>query len=570
MKKLLCAGLMLTMPFASAQEQRRSLTSILAERALSKISNVVATQFKTPEAVLEEKIQNKEIDLKNLDQSFGHKGKTYKVSDFNKVIGDNIDKLFLEMDLDEAKQFAQNYMVSKSDILNSKTQSSDRTQALNNLNKMFGYIYADKGAEELAKILECKPEDELTPIADIVNNLQIQEKYSSCDDIKPGGHKLFSYNTAFANVGYLLNRKPDGTYQAVLNLDFIKSDKSSVSASDMFARSKECLASAARSLKGPKGEKFEISILTPDEANRLPVDQRPKANKINIQGSDGYSTALNYTDKIDCGTITHETFHLLGLCDEYDEEKQTRTDNKGKWNCRVITKTPNIMNDVQVFEKAVSRELTCECTENACKSVMKSGIKSDIDLYLGRDIYSILDLKFKNSYCKDSNKYEFNKSNWITPERAIVLKSEDELSFSFYDRMITNLEKPVQSVITCTCPAGDEVCSAKKKDIVSSIKEGGRRNRCPLYTKEISSKFSSKTSDNYSFKDNQLTFNTSPSLTNMMMPAHFSKVLYGNCPSSKASNYNQCADFAYKTESSGACGVPAQCLDDSYYLGVPK
>ena len=88
------------------------------------------------------------------------------------MVGDNIENVFVNLSRDQAKQYAQNYLVAKSTILTAKTESPQRTAVLNNLNQMVGYIYGDKGAEELAKILECKPEDNLKPIRELSKKLR--------------------------------------------------------------------------------------------------------------------------------------------------------------------------------------------------------------------------------------------------------------------------------------------------------------------------------------------------------------------------------------------------------------
>src|SRR5690606_15782340 len=107
-----------------------------------KVSDILGTSVlsgkkatETPESYLEEKIAKKEISPANLSQSFAYKGKSYKVSDFDKVVGDNIENVFMELNRNEAKQYVQNYMVANSNVLNTTTNSSKRTAVLDNLNQ---------------------------------------------------------------------------------------------------------------------------------------------------------------------------------------------------------------------------------------------------------------------------------------------------------------------------------------------------------------------------------------------------------------------------------------------------
>ena len=305
----------------------------------------------TAQGYLESQIAEKKIDPKNLDQSFSFQGKSYKVADFDKVLADNLENIFLNMKRDEAKQFAQNYMASKSQYLNANKNPAKRKEVLDNLNTMFGYIYGDRGAEELAKILECEPEDNLTPIAQILDKVKESEKVQKCAALDPNEHKVFKqeYSDPYGTGDYLLKRKPDGNYQAVLNVKFEQAN-GSVNPSTMMNRVKSCMQEIAPYMKGPNNQMLELVVLTPEETHSLPSDQRPALNTVKIQQAGFQTNSMNYAQDINCATITHELLHLLGLCDEYEEDRPEYGD---QWNCRVTTSALSIMRQTTATLNAV-------------------------------------------------------------------------------------------------------------------------------------------------------------------------------------------------------------------------
>lgn len=187
------------------------------------------------------KVQSNEINLKNTNQSFMFENKSYKVADFPKVIADNLNRTFEGLSSDERKQYAQNYLLHNHAILKSKS-SEQRDPVVKNLELMFKEIYGDRSSEELAKVLECAPEDNLMPIADILKHVGITKKTSECSELTPGQHKVFEHKQTppkdyYSTGDYLLKRKKDGSYEVTLSVDFVKAT-GSVSPEAMLGRSK--------------------------------------------------------------------------------------------------------------------------------------------------------------------------------------------------------------------------------------------------------------------------------------------------------------------------------------------
>ncbi len=523
----------------------------------------------TPEAYLEEKIAKREISPSKLSETFTYKGKSYKVSDFDKVVGDNIENVFLELNRSEAKQYVQNYMVAKWDVLNTTTNSPKRTEVLNNLNQMFGYIYGERGREELAKMLECKPEDALKPIEEIIHRVEEIKNKESCEPLRPGAAKLFEqdYSNYYATGDYLLTRKPDGNYQALLNLNF-KRGSGTVSPEEMLQRTKACLAEASPFMKGPTGELIELVAMDPAEISKLPRRQRPKENSISVEKADFGTNAAQYAESVKCPTIVHEVLHLMGLCDEYEE---TRSKYGDMWNCRVVTKAPSIMRELAVYDRAVSKTNSCECNSQPCSVVMRSTNQEAIDIYTKQSAYDATDFRFRNKYC--SVKSLPTSSRLTDPGKPMVLKAQTEKSFIFEGRwVIYSPSAPnyafTRNEFTCICPEGDSACMAEKSRVIENIKNPKRLSNCPTGTKLIGASAAKKV-NTPSLQNNVLTFTSDPQLPSLLQPNHFFKILEGTC-AGKSSGYQECADFAYKNNRSSSCNIPEKCRDDSYYLGAPQ
>ncbi|MFP5386501.1 MAG: hypothetical protein ACLGHN_10510 [Bacteriovoracia bacterium] len=531
------------------------------------VSRVAAVSEIEAEKVLREKIRKNEIEPKRLSQSFVHQGREYKVSDFDKVVEENLEKAFLEMSHDEARQFAQNYMVSKSHLLNSTYPSVERTNALNNLNKMFGYIYGEKGPEELAKILECDPEDELQPIKNILDKIEKDtKKVSECAELSPGEHKVFKKDDRnyYSTGDYLLKRKPDGHYQVVLNVEF-KKNNGSVSGQEMLQRARKCMQLASPSMKGPDGRKIEMLVLTPDEVSKLPSRERPDKKTVTIEGPDFGTNAGAYAEDVNCATITHELLHLLGLCDEYKETRPQYA--KFGWTCRVVTKAPSIMRELGTFNRAVGKTLNCDCSGNPCRAVMRSTNQDLKKLFVSEPFHEMVDYQFRNDFCK-MEYIGSPRGAFPAPDKNVHLLTEQQYEFSIEDRSVTEYigvegYKVTRYKTTCKCPSTDMNCLKIKEAALKRIKNPGMASYCPSGTKEKSSSEGAPTFSGIHVEGDVLSYGTTPSLPSLLLPNHFYKILEGNC-SGKADGYRQCAEFAYKGD---PCNIPAQCNDDKFYLG---
>lgn len=535
-------------------------------------SSEAITQTTNPESFLESKIISKEIDPKNLSHEFSFGNKRYKLGDFDKIVADNIKNVLLNLSPAESRQYAQNYMLMNSKVLNNENQSPKRTAVLNNLNKMFGFIYGEKGAEELAKILECNPDDELIPIKKILENLEDSKIVKKCNPLQKGMHKVFSkeQKSFYSTGNYLLRRDPNGIYKITLNVDF-RPGSGSVSPTEMLQRSKACLALASEAMKGPNGEKMTIEVLSPSETQNLPANMRPKNNQVTIE-SPGYGTnSGGYAENEDCPTIIHEMFHLLGLCDEYQEDRPEY--EHLAWKCRVATKAPSIMRDLAVFEQAVGTAVTCDCSGETCKSIMTGDNEALKSLYINQTFYDLTDYKFRNYYCRETSLPEEKILTLENSANNIVLNQLQSQGnkFEVESRFVTNIStepfhRILRSKIVCTCPDGDDKCERQKSQFLKNISKASPKKSCPMGAAwKHGDRGTLPKGTHYS--DETITLVSNPEIPSLLQPNHFYKILEGNCPGGKSQPYKECAEFAYKKP---PCNVPAKCNKDSYYLGSPK
>jgi hypothetical protein len=174
-----------------------------------------------------------------------------------------------------------------------------------------------------------------------------------------GQHRLMRRGDAYGPKGnylgyetgdYLLRNIAPDKVQAVINLDFRAAvDGTQAQANEMLAKTRSCLRQMAPYLKGGGGEQLDILVLTEDEVERLPANQRPAQRVVNVTDESDQTlyrgNAENFGTNFDCVRIGHEILHHLGLCDEY-HERQTAGDLKTKWSCRPVTVSPSYMRDM--------------------------------------------------------------------------------------------------------------------------------------------------------------------------------------------------------------------------------
>lgn len=150
----------------------------------------------------------------------------------------------------------------------------------------------------------------------------------NCKELKHGQEMRVNYSPSFSRskveMRYTLKRAnvAGEHYLAYLNLD-IKTSEGNLR-KRLLKDIKKCYQTTGSNLVDGAGRKLSFRLWDKNSG----VTQPPKV-KIGLQSARARSNSRNYAIDIDCPTLIHEAFHLMGLVDEYKE----------KWNAW----NPNIL-----------------------------------------------------------------------------------------------------------------------------------------------------------------------------------------------------------------------------------
>ncbi|MGE3610873.1 MAG: hypothetical protein AB7I27_14885 [Bacteriovoracaceae bacterium] len=522
-----------------------------------------------------------------LSLNFVHAGPvSLKVDGFDDItsIDGNINRVkILELKASgKLDQFIQNLVVTNSDLLgdyetfdklckanaNCTENESRRVLALKVLD--FALLAAGRRDEALA----CTQNNGLLPIYDFLDKFKdLRKSVDGCAELRPGEFKL---NTA-KNLGggqYILHKKNDGNYQAILDLNFVYQDGSFRSV-EVMNRVRSCLKQVAPYLKGPDGKNLEILALTTDEMYKIQfpdgIIELPATQTIYLQNSAYRSNVQNYRSGIECPTITHEILHLLGLCDEY---RETDPSLREMARCRVVPRENSIMkDDFLAFNESVPLDITCSCESDLCKFMLSDKGSKYRKAYLNGGVLDIVPLDFRINHC-DANKPKTIDRQSVLSEGLIINQMGTSFtitgpSFDIYQSQ----PRVVPEGIHCRCDENDLECLKEKEKILTAAKNFRQRESCPDGEKENKREISTSGNKGVVFQGDKFTLTTTPTKPGgLLFPNHFKKILTGGCESSE-NIYDRCASFAYKGSQDGpsACDdIPKECTDDSAYLGVKQ
>jgi hypothetical protein len=124
---------------------------------------------------------------------------------------------------------------------------------------------------------------------------------------------------------YTLLRASENVYDVYLNLRFKASkkydgditDKNELNETYKSAMN-SCFRRMENKLVDELGRKLRLHVYDKTKDKKLP--SAPPLVKIKVMDEEHRSHSFAYNSKIDCPTLIHETFHLLGLVDEYEEK----------------------------------------------------------------------------------------------------------------------------------------------------------------------------------------------------------------------------------------------------------
>ncbi|MCE3011428.1 MAG: hypothetical protein LW878_00015 [Proteobacteria bacterium] len=378
-------------------------------------------------------------------------------------------------------------------------------------------------------------------------------RIKSCTPLEQGKWKTVRGNSKSGiDFSYGLVQEAPSKFKAVLNVEFTGTNNG-VTPQMMLERARTCMNSIKSGLKGPNGEQLSISLLTPREANQLPVNLRPRKTSISIENENARSHSKAYASSIGCPTILHEVLHLLGLCDEYPGE----SDN---YPCRAVGNRDSVMrNQFLTFGAALSENLTCECTSEECLSVLSDPAKRAI--LLMPTYYDVIPPHFRNRYCKfDPTIYRKRFSDYSLPDQAYSATLESDHTLKVMSIYNPGAEYFDEAPLVCNCPETDQECKSSLREFAqpsSTLKP----NSCPdPMTLKASVIGQNPVADGFS--NGQLRIHRPASRPSLLEPRHFNRIMAGSCEA-KTTSYERCAEFAYETSKVVCKQAPAQCLNNT-------
>ena len=144
------------------------------------------------------------------------------------------------------------------------------------------------------------------------------EGLTSCSDLNLGEKKTHYLERVYGGA-YTIKKDSDKNYSVNLTMEFFPDTTymGLVSREEVpdhyMKRVQGCMQRANEKMLGPNGEKLHINIKEPSKED----DCRVKNIRVAIRGSNERSGVKHYSSNVECSTILHEIFHLLGLPDEY-------------------------------------------------------------------------------------------------------------------------------------------------------------------------------------------------------------------------------------------------------------
>ena len=156
-----------------------------------------------------------------------------------------------------------------------------------------------------------------------------------CTPLSGGESRLVSMR----DKNYVFLRLPDDAtdrqpvYQINIPLKFVPHPKQPPNTTDyaslMLERARACFAFANQKMKGPNGEHLMINLISDDAPRSIP---RGQVHEIQVFSGTRWVPYNQWSLDYNCPTIVHETFHLLGLADEYPLlQRGYEVGQDGKW-----------------------------------------------------------------------------------------------------------------------------------------------------------------------------------------------------------------------------------------------
>ncbi len=435
--------------------------------------------------------------------------------------------------------------------------------------------------DKISNTIQCLlPRDQSNKTPGIEDFLRVVNQPDVCEDLNNSESKLMTFD----DHSYFLKRKENGDYEAILNINF-DFQSGSQSSDGMLQKVRACMNSNTPFMLGPDHKShLQISIKTPQEIeSELPIGLRPETKTIHVvrknffDGTGIAGNTENFKEDFDCPGITHEFFHHLGMADEYPDRRTQIDPNTGKawkdlYSCRIIPKYPSIMNDTwNAYAKGTRSKKVCECKSEGCSNLMNAtdtdsaNLRGIMNSPLAPDLFGYDNLKF----CKTTALPLTNVLRNPSKAYDILGQSEGNLTLEF--RSVVFIGKKAlynRAKLDCHCPAGDTTCAQAFSKVVEQNLQNSQASNCPAYTELVPNIDPASLPESSGPYNGKLLIVKEPSLPSLMAPNQFGKVLFGNCPTGPASEYDYCDKYAREQIGNPVCNTKRPEATGNQCLGV--
>jgi hypothetical protein len=452
-----------------------------------------------------------------------------------------------------------------------------REQTLKNLRRLTTARHGDASLMASGQSLMCLPQDQAFDF--LLAAARDNRAALSCLRPAVGEAKIVNFKDEPSPTGtgtnYTIVNTGNGNHEILIPIQFQRAAGATVDANTMMNRARNCMNELTPYMRGPAGQQLNIRILNDQELAARPLSQRPEPNIINVIASGTRTDRDNYESDIDCPTIAHEMLHILGLSDEY---RETIAGFPG--SCRALPDAISIMRDpTEAVQLATGSTLDCRCDEHCQKLFANSGSLRR-NFYFAPRLADMLPGEVIGRYCRSP--YEIEPRTLPLPENGVYPKAVEILSEKNNVLTLNERRDYVESLeertFICACPVGANPVACE--EVLASIRAAIRnpnsvaRQMCPNsnYPRNITQGISGDGETTLS--GDSLRIVRRPTLPSLLHPAHYERIVGGNCPS-VTPQYNECARWAYRDlrdangDLTNECpGRPVQCSDPAYFLGV--
>lgn len=434
----------------------------------------------------------------------------------------------------------------------------------------------------LTEVRSCfEPPRDNNPIRSIIEDITpVVRRSDRCSPVTTDRVKVVSGIQGDISNAYGIRRNADGGYDVLLNYEFRSMSASNQAIAmaanehiptptEMMNRTRECFAEASPFLKGPGGETLNFQALTPTEVSALPRDQRPPLWSIDIVNNAQRGHNRAYASRFPCSTIIHETLHVLGLCDEYQEN-----DLNLRGRCRITSMPNTIMNqDIAGYEAGTHNQYQCTCDAN-CQSAQRDPELWRI--YTGGSFTNRFN-SYQTQFCRS-----LGHQRWVsladlptTQTLKAVATTPNSIEFEnvgiaqwpggpgLSNAWVHKWSCSCNGITDPRCPQAIAEMTAASNNLEALPLLGCPNGRPPLSSQVVTT---IPSGPNDQVSGGILTRYRRASSPSLLTPAHFNRVVNGLCENSATSNYVSCAEWAYKDSS--CTGRPASCENPNYFLGL--